>query len=57
MMAIMRQRRTVMKLKWGMTAILMPSMIKIHAVYADDIDDADGRTERYFDIVGFFRVT
>lgn len=62
MMVIMRQRRTVMKdveaiMVMRMTAILVSLMIKIHAVCADDIDDADGRTERYCDVVGFFRVT
>lgn len=58
---IMRQSRTVMKdmkvsMVMRMTAVIVVLMIKIQAVEADDSGDADGRDERYFDIVGFFRV-
>lgn len=59
---IMRRRRTALKdmkaiMVMRMTAILEALIIKIHAVEADDTDDAHGRNERHCDFVGFFRVT
>lgn len=59
---IMRRRRTALKdmkaiMVTRMTAILEALIIKIHAVEADNTDDAHGRNERYCDFVGFFRVT
>lgn len=62
MAVIMRQRRTALKdikaiMVMRMTAVLEALIIKIHAADGDDIDDADGRSERCCDFVGFFRVT